>query len=123
VLARHAGEVPTAEVHGVATAIAAATELNLQGCTTLHLVDDHLPHQAEYLAALRRRGQLPRARLALPAGVLGVLARSLRLLSGSARKPPEITAPQSFAGRLRPYRFSNQAAKRVLGWQPAHRFT
>jgi nucleoside-diphosphate-sugar epimerase len=124
-LAGHAGEVPTIEVHGLARAIVNAAELDLKGCDVIHLVDDHLPSQLEYIAGLRRRGLLPRRGIVVPWRILEsfswILGGALRA-AGLGEKLPEFLLPKGFSARLKPFRFSNSKAKNLLNWTPGRQF-
>jgi 2-alkyl-3-oxoalkanoate reductase len=124
-LASHRGEVPTIEIRRLATAMANAAERELARWEVIHLVDDSLPSQSGYLAALRRRGQLPRVRIRLPWRVLQglcYLAGALLAALGRRDKLPEVLLPQGFSRRLKPFRYSNAKAKKLLGWIPGHEF-
>jgi nucleoside-diphosphate-sugar epimerase len=124
-LASHRGEVPTIEVHRLAAAIAKAAEKNLYGCDVIHLVDDHLPSQSAYIAALRRRGLLPTATLVIPWRALQAavwLAATTLGQTGLKARMPEVLLPKTFATRLKPFRFSNAKAKRLLDWVPGQQF-
>jgi len=124
-LASHDGEVPTIEVRGLAAAIANATERELDRWEVIHLVDDSLPRQSGYLSALQRRGLLPRLSLRLPWRVLQGLcyfAGSLFTALGYRDRLPEVLLPQGFSRRLKPFRFSNAKAKKLLAWVPGREF-
>jgi len=124
-LASHRGEVPTVEVQGVARAIANAAERHVDGCEVIHLVDDELPGQRQYLTGLRRRGLLPHNRLVVPwlalRGLCVVTATACTAF-GVRRKLPDVLRPRSFSARLKPFRFSNTKAKRLLDWTPGRVF-
>jgi nucleoside-diphosphate-sugar epimerase len=125
VLASHRGEVPTIEVRGLARAIANAAERNPRGCEVIHLVDDHLPKQSEYIAGLRRRGLLPRSGIVVPWRVLQCISwftGTALAASGFGAKLPEVLLPRGFSARLKPFRFSNAKAKDLLGWTPGCQF-
>lgn len=125
-LAAHRGEVPTVEVRGLARAIVAAAEAGLAGGEVIHLVDDNLPGQPAYLAALRRRRALGPGGLVLPWWLLTGLARlayGLAGMLGLAHRLPEGLLPQASAARFKPFRYANAKAKRLLGWQPGTRFS
>jgi 2-alkyl-3-oxoalkanoate reductase len=125
-LARHEGEVPTIEVHGVAAAIANAVERHGGEQQVIHLVDDCLPSQSHYLAALKRRGLLPQAAIYLPWQALqAIAARGGTLLAalGLRERLPEVLQPDAFCARLKPFRFSNERARRLLNWQPGRTFS
>ncbi len=125
ILVSHRGEVPTVEVRGLAGAIANAAEMNLNGCEVIHLVDDHLPSQSAYIAELRRRGLLPTTTLVVHWRLLQAafwLAAAILTRSGFKGRVADILQPKSFATRLKPFRFSNAKAKRLLGWASARQF-
>ena len=125
ILVSHRGEVPAVEVHSLAAAIANAAEEALVGCEVMHVVDDHLPNQSVYLAALRRRGLLPRTTLTVDWRLLQAvcgIAASVLGWGGFGDRAPDVLQPKSFAVRLKPFRFSNSKAKRLLQWVPAGQF-
>lgn len=118
-LASHRGQVPTIEVHRLAVAIANAAERQPTRWEVIHLVDDHLPSQASYLGSLRRRGMLPRTRVVVPWRVLQSLCYcggALLVACGLRYRVPEVMLPGGFARRLKPFRYSNAKARRVLEW-------
>lgn len=124
-LANHGGEVPTIAVQALATAIANAAERQFERCEVIHLVDDHLPSQSTYIGGLLRRGLLPRMRIVLPWRVLQGLcyfAGAVLVSLGFRDKVPELMLPRGFSRRLKPFRFSNAKARRVLNWTPGQEF-
>ena len=124
-LASHRGEVPTIEVHRLASAIANAAESPLGRCEVIHVVDDDLPRQSSYIAALQRRGLLPGVRVAVPWRVLqalSYLAATVLTTLGRRQKLPEVLRPKDFARRVKPFVYSNAKAKRLLGWIPGREF-
>lgn len=124
-LASHRGEVPTIEVRRLAAAIANAAEREPARWEVMHLVDDRLPSQSDYLDALQRRGQLPRIRMRIPwrgLQALCYLAGSLLAALGYRDKLPEVLLPAGFSRRLKPFRFSNAKAKQLLAWVPGREF-
>ncbi|MGB6308733.1 MAG: NAD-dependent epimerase/dehydratase family protein [Steroidobacteraceae bacterium] len=124
-LANHRGEVPTIEVHGLARAIVDAAERRLPGSAVMHLVDDHLPSQPQYIAGLRRRGLLPRHGIVVPWRILQGLSATLATVlraAGFGGKLPEILLPRGVSSRLKPFRFSNARAKELLDWIPGRHF-
>jgi len=121
----HDGEVPTIEVRGLANAIANAAERNRHGCEFVHLMDDHLPSQQQYVAGLRRRGLLPHARFVLPWSTVSSILGFIRIMlsvTGLGVQWPEVLLPHGFSARLKPFRFSNARAKALLGWTPGNKF-
>lgn len=126
VLVEHEGEVPVVSVEGVASAILNAVEQNITSGQVIHLVNDGLPNQQAYLAGLRRRGLLPVGGIEAPwrlmAGLTTMLYATAKA-AGLREKLPEALLPQSFAARMKPFRYSNAKAKRLLGWVPDNRFS
>jgi nucleoside-diphosphate-sugar epimerase len=124
-LVSHAGEIPTVEVKGVARAILDAAVAELSSGEIIHLIDDYLPSQGDYLAALRRRQLLALDGLELPWKWVLALAHYSHAIAnalGLAEKLPEALLPQACAARLKPFRYSNAKARRLLGWQPGDHF-
>ena len=125
-LAKHEGEVPVVAVACMARAAVDCVERTLPGGEVIHLVDDALPDQQAYLAGLRRRGLLPAGGIVVPwrlmAGLVALLRGTARAL-GFGGKLPEVFLPQSFAARMKPFRYSNAKARRLLGWIPAREFS
>jgi nucleoside-diphosphate-sugar epimerase len=125
ILVSHPGRVPTIEVRGVARAVAAAVEGSFEGVETVHLVDDALPSQKEYLAGLRRRGLLNSGGLVVPWRLLqGFCVGSWLTMSalGLTAQIPEVLLPGSFCARLKPFEFTNLRARQLLGWVPGKSF-
>ncbi len=89
-------------------------------------VADALPTQRRYLGALARHTR-PRPRLIrIPWTVMRCIARfgwfvNRIFLKGRA-KVPQILSPASLHARCKPFRYSNEKAKRVLGWKPRYGF-
>lgn len=124
-IAVHRGKAPTVEVTGLAKAILNAVEWDVAGAEIIHLVDDNLPSQREYVAGLRSRGILPSWGIPVPWRLLAAMACSLRTLfrvAGQEARLPEVFLRQGFAARLKPFRYSNDKARRLLDWIPANRF-
>ena len=125
-VAYHGGKAPTVEVMELAKAILNACERDVPDGEIIHLVDDNLPSQREYLEGLRRRGTLPAWGIPVPWRLLAAMAGSLRMLfrlAGQEARLPEAFRRQGFAARFKPFRYSNEKAKRLLGWIPASRFS
>lgn len=125
-IAKHGGEVPTVEVTGLAKAILDASEQNAANGEVIHLVDDNLPSQQEYVSALRRRGLLPSYGISVSWKLLAAFTSSLRMLFriiNQETRLPEVFQQQSFAARLKPFLYSNEKSKRLLNWLPGNRFS
>jgi 2-alkyl-3-oxoalkanoate reductase len=109
-------------VDNCADAVVAAAASQAAGGHTINIVDDSLPTHREYRALCRQAGaQLP---LGVPVpwwavravgALVGLVDR--RLLHGNA-KVPEYLASVRQAARWKPLRYSNRAAKQLLGWTP-----
>jgi nucleoside-diphosphate-sugar epimerase len=124
-LAKHGGEVPVVSVTGVARAIVDAVERNVGTAEIIHLVDNDLPSQRAYIASLNRRGTLPAGGIELSWRTLSSLAAvawRLAVMAGLQRRLPEALLPHSCAGRMKPFRYSNAKAQRLLGWAPDGQF-
>ena len=124
-LVTHEGEVPVVSVAGVACAILGAVERDIASGQVIHLVDTDLPQQQAYLAGLRRRGLLAAGGIAVPWATMRDLtttAYRIAAAAGLRGKLPEALLPQSFAGRMKPFRYSNAKAAQFLGWVPERRF-
>ncbi len=118
----HGGQVPLAHVRNVAEALIGAAELPLKQ-ETVHIVDDILPTQKEYLQVLSKTSglkylPLPWQLYALFAFTLRVLIRTLK----NADSVPDSVRRNSVAGRMKPFTFSNDKAKSLLGWTPEYSF-
>jgi nucleoside-diphosphate-sugar epimerase len=121
-LSLHTGEVPVIEREALGRAILQAAEQALRGSRVLHLVDETLPTQREYLDALRHRRALPKACLGVPWRALAGLGGAMRLALRAAGRPeaalPEALQRHAFAARFKPMRFSGANARRILSWTP-----
>lgn len=118
------GRLKLTYVENCAEAIVLASERDEAIGTTIDVVDDDLPTQQEYAAALARHGfSVPRA-VPVPyrvaRGVSGALAFANRHAVGGRAKFPGIAVPAKLDAQFRPLRYSNERAKRVLGWQPRY---
>jgi nucleoside-diphosphate-sugar epimerase len=109
-------------VDNCAEAIVLAAERDEAIGTVLNIVDDALPTQRQFAAALRRHG-LPAPRsVPIPYAMASAIARiasavNTRLFGGRLQLP-EILVPARLDARYKPLTYSNLTAKRVLGWTP-----
>jgi nucleoside-diphosphate-sugar epimerase len=109
-------------VGNCALAIVLAAEVDGAIGQTLNVVDDDLPTQREFAAAMARHGfEVPRA-LPVPYrlaafGAVAINKVNKRFFSGRARLPTFVV-PAKLDSRFKPLHYSNDRAKRVLGWQP-----
>ena len=110
-------------VGNCARAIVLAAEVDGAIGQIMNIVDDDLPTQREYAAAMARHGfDVPRA-LPIPyrlaaAGAAAIDKVNRRYFNGRARLPAFIV-PAKLDARFKPFQYSNDRAKRVLGWQPS----
>jgi nucleoside-diphosphate-sugar epimerase len=109
-------------VDNCAAAIVLAAERDEAEGAVLNVVDDSLPTQRQFVAALRRHG-LPAPRsLPIPYVVASTVARAASAVNTrlfqSRLRLPEILTPARLDARYKPLAYSNLAAKRVLGWIP-----
>ncbi len=90
----------------------------------INIVDDDLPTQREYAEQVAARIDTPPT-VSVPWPVMNAATSALklinsRLLDGQA-KFPGIAVPDRLHARFKPLRYTNEKAKRLLGWSP--RFT
>jgi len=112
-------------VENCAEAIVLAAERPEAIGQTLNIVDDDLPTQKQYEAAMRRAGfddlgrTVPMPILAVRAVANSLAALNRRFYGGKA-KLPAFVVPAKMESQYRPLRYPNAAAKRVLGWKPRY---
>jgi len=90
---------------------------------TINIVDDALPTQAEYIAALERQTEIPSS-IRVPWPLMKLAATTIsavneRLLDGRA-KFPGIVVPEKLDGRFKPFRYTNDRARKLLEWFPRY---
>lgn len=105
----------------VLAAEALATEPSAVDGSVINIVDDDLPTQRAYATAVEAMIDTP-ASVSVPWPVVNAIANVLergneRLLDGRA-KFPGIVVPDRLHARFKPLRYTNAAAKRLLGWKP-----
>lgn len=109
-------------VKNCAEAIVLAAERDAAIGQTINIVDDDLPTQRQYAAAMARHGfEVPRA-LPIPYRLVSLGAKvierlNLRFFGGRARLPG-FAVPAKLDARFKPFDYANDRAKRVLGWRP-----
>ena len=116
-------ELKLTYVRNCAEAIVLAAERPEAIGETLNIVDDNLPTPAKYLAAMERHGfSVPSRVVPVPFAVMSAIANSIdgvnRSFFDGRAKLPELAVPARLAASFRPHRYSNERAKRVLGWTP-----
>jgi len=110
-------------VGNCARAIVLAAEVDGAIGQILNIVDDDLPTQREYAAAVARHGfDVPRA-LPIPYRVAAFGAAAIdtvnrRFFGGRARLPAFVV-PAKLDARFKPFHYGNDRAKQVLGWHPS----
>lgn len=118
------GQMKLTYVRNCADAIVLSAEVDAAIGQTFNIVDDDLPTQREYLAAMKRHGfDVPTVNIPVPYVALSAAATALDLVnqrwfSGKA-KLPQLAVPAKLAASFRPHSYSNERAHRVLGWTPA----
>ncbi len=114
--------VPLTFVTNCALAVVLAAEQRSPGFRVLNVVDDELPTQREHVQALSERLPTEPRVLRVPYGAaLGfsklVDAANQHFFDGRARVP-NFFSPPALIGRSRPFEYSNQRLRDVLGWEP-----
>lgn len=119
--------LPMSYVENCAEAIALAVSSSAAIGQTLNIVDDELPTQHDYTEMLLRV-------TAEPPRLISVSWASLRLLAWLAgqvnhrfcadqARLPGILVSDKIHARFKPLRYSNESAKRLLGWVPRYDFS
>lgn len=87
----------------------------------INIVDDNLPTQKVYADLVSTVIEPPRS-VSVPWPVLrtaaGILKKSNTTLLGGRAKFPGIAVPDRLHARFKPLRYTNEKAKRLLGWEP-----
>lgn len=118
IAATHGGDVPVVEVRSVAQALVTAATSSLNN-EVIHLINDDLPTQSQYIQALRSQGELATL-IPLPWRLFSLLMACIRLSLGAINEVPDGFRRNSVAARQKPFAFSNEKAKNLLNWQPRH---
>ena len=118
--------LPMAWVENVADAFVCAMAHRPLLAATLNLVDDRLPSIGEYVRAVRPHVEAPPRLVVLGypatrAFVVAAAAVNHRLLAGRLKLPGGLS-PSPFEARFRPLQYSNESAKKLLGWAPRVEF-
>ena len=111
--------VPCTYVDNCASAIAAAVDARGAEGHAFNVVDDQLPTARDMFVAYRQSVGPVRA-VTVPQFAVPTVARAYEWCScrSHGQFPPVVTRYRSTA-LWKPLRFSNERAKRVLGWQPS----
>lgn len=109
-------------VENCAEAIVLAAERDEAIGQTLNIVDDDPPTQRQFAAALARHGfdvphGVPMPYRVVSAGATLIERVNQRCFGGKARLPG-FMVPAKLDARFKPFDYSNDHAKRVLGWRP-----
>jgi nucleoside-diphosphate-sugar epimerase len=118
------GRMKLTFVENCAEALVRAAERSDTAGTAVNVVDDGLPTQREFAAALARHG-LDRVRtLSIPYRVAAALANlAWHINRGLLRDRlplPGLLVPSTLAARYKPLEYSNATARRALGWAPRY---
>lgn len=116
----HNGYVPVVNVKSVANAIVMMISQAQINNEIIHLINDDLPDQNSYLRTLKTRGEVG---LLVPITwrmflLLSFFVRHFLSITGQNSKIPDSFRKNSVAARLKPFIFSNEKAKNLLGWEP-----
>jgi nucleoside-diphosphate-sugar epimerase len=109
-------------VENCSRAIVLAAERDDAAGAVLNIVDDDTPTQAEFAAALRRHGLAAPRAVPVPYRAAAIAARGAQfvnqhVLAGRLHLP-EVAVPPRLDARHKPLRYTNDRAKRTLGWIP-----
>ncbi len=122
------GRPPITYVENTAEAIVLAAETLIDPSTAarvdgeiINIVDDDLPTQRDYAAKLDGRTATPSA-VPVPFPVMRAAAATMaavnRQFFDGRAKLPSLALPDQVDARFKPFRYSNDKAKRLLGWRP-----
>jgi 2-alkyl-3-oxoalkanoate reductase len=117
--------VPLTYVENCALAVVMAVEGDdLRGETILNVVDDDAPSQRTYLNELRRQTRARAKIIPVPWMFLRAVSRMIWcitrfVLRGNARVPG-LLVPARLHARCKPMRYTNELARRTLGWKPIY---
>ena len=118
------GWMPITYVENCAEAIVLATQDKAIG-QTLNIVDDKLPSQSAYIRHLAEQTSPPPKTMMINWTVLQPLANAaaqINTVFRSKLKVPGLLVPARLAARFKPFRYANDRAKQILGWQPRYSF-
>jgi 2-alkyl-3-oxoalkanoate reductase len=115
-----------AHVDNCAEAMVMCAEIDASIGETMNLLDDELPTQRQFLAALKERGLFSARSIPVPykvfeAGTKLLQAVNVRRWKGNAQVP-SFMHPDRLAASNKPFEYPNAHAKKVLGWTPKHNY-
>ncbi|UTW44871.1 NAD(P)-dependent oxidoreductase [bacterium SCSIO 12696] len=111
IVVSHEGQVPLINVERLASVtIAVAENTSVTQCEALHVLDDELPNQKQYLYELKKRGLLSRFIIPLPWWLFSTFCAFVRCALGFSgrKKLPDSFCGNSVSGRYKPLQFSSQ---------------
>ncbi|NLA37462.1 MAG: NAD-dependent epimerase/dehydratase family protein [Actinobacteria bacterium] len=115
--------MPMTYVENCAEAIVAAIDAPGVAGEVINIVDDELPTQGDYAAAVAPFTEVPSS-VPVPWPVMKAVARGLgaanRRWWGGRAKFPGVLVTEKLDGRFKPFRYTNATAKRLLGWSPRY---
>jgi nucleoside-diphosphate-sugar epimerase len=118
--------LPMTYVENCAECFALALEQPAAAGEAFNIVDDDLPTAREFAGLTLKLADKGGLRVSMPywPGMwLAKLATGInRTLFGGRVRMPGLFSPAIYRARFRPLHFSNQKAKKLLGWQPRYDF-
>jgi 2-alkyl-3-oxoalkanoate reductase len=115
-----------AHVDNCAEAMVLCAETDASIGETMNLLDDDLPTQKEFLAALESRGLFSAKPIPVPYRVMEAGTKLLHAINnrryGGKAQVPSFMHPARLAASYKPFEYSNAHAKKILGWQPKHTY-
>jgi len=121
ILISHSGEVPLVALDNVVDAIFLAAKCSVGNNEVIHLVDDNLPVQADYLSILKKRNILKGSSIHIPWYFINHLIKFIYPIFNFFNIThflPDLFLPHAYSVRLKPFKFTNKKAKNLLNWQP-----
>ena len=113
-------------VENCAEAIVLAAERDEAVGDAVNVIDDDVPTQRRYAAALQAAGVDIPAGLPLPypvlAGAVRFVGRAGERTLGPRLKLPSMLTTTSVEARFKPFTYDNRRAKELLGWTPRFAF-
>ncbi|GAB4360203.1 MAG: hypothetical protein Fur0042_29720 [Cyanophyceae cyanobacterium] len=117
--------LPLIYVEHCADAIACAIAHPEAAGQVVNLVDDDLPTQRAYRRAVAQQDPTWRGGLTIPWGPLRLKAGAIAAIAkalGQRDRLPGLLVPARLDARFKPLRYSNERAKKLLGWTPTYDF-
>lgn len=117
-------KLPLTYVENCAEAIVMALECPQADGGTFNVIDDELPTQRQYAAALKHRWPTRVKIVPIPWTVMrtiaGVADLTNKLLFKNRAKLPGLLVPARLHARCKPLRFTNERLKNATGWKPKY---